>query len=340
MDAENRPAGDRLALMQALASAPHSFSFFQAVRLLECTFADKPRVGTSLRLADDPIRLGQQPELDFAPATLASFHPGAGASATPKLRVRFQGLTGPNGPLPLHLTEYVRDRMRNAGDTTLVDFLDLFHHRMLAMFYRAWADAQPAVSLDRADHDNFGRWIASLAGYGLRPLRGRDAVPDGAKLAAAGLLGRSIRHAEGLSTLLAGYFRVPAKVQEWYPHWLELPADSRTRIGAGQASARLGLTAVAGRRVWDCQSGFLVILGPLTLDQFKRFLPGQASMRSLKDWILNYCGFELICSVRLILLRDQVPAIRLGRQGQLGQTTWLGRWRRDTDADDLEMRVA
>ena len=339
MDAENRSTRDRVALMQALASAPHHYSFFQAVRLLECTFPDKPRVGTSLRLADDPFRLGQEPDLDFAPATLSAFRPSAGLVGLPQLLVRFQGLTGPNGPLPLHLTEYVRDRMRNAGDSTLVHFFNMFHHRLLSMFYRAWAEAQPTVSLDRADSDKFGRWVSSIAGYGMRPLQGRDKVPDSAKLAVAGLLARTVRNAEGLSALLADYFQVPAKLVEWHPHWLKLPEDAQTRIGLGQASACLGLTAVVGQRVWDCQSGFLVVLGPLRLDQFKRFLPGQDSMCSLKDWVLNYCGFELGCSVRLILLRDQVPTTRLGQQGALGRTTWLGRRPSWEDANDLELQV-
>ena len=117
------------------------------------------------------------------------------------------------------------------------------------------------------------------------------------------------------------------------------PEDAQTRFGLGQASNRLGLTAVVGQRVWDCQSSFQVVLGPLNLDQFKRFLPGEDSMRSLKDWVLNYCGFELGCSVRLILLRDQVPATRLGQQGALGRTAWLGRRPNWEDADDLELHV-
>ena len=62
-------------------------------------------------------------------------------------------------------------------------------------------------------------------------------------------------------------------------------------------------------------------------------------MASLRDWVLNYSGFGLGCTLRLVLQRDQVPSMRLGRQGQLGHTTWLGRRRTPTDADDLELQV-
>jgi predicted component of type VI protein secretion system len=44
----------------------------------------------------------------FAPAELAAWWPASGRPA--RLLVYFFGLLGPNGPLPLHLTEYARER--------------------------------------------------------------------------------------------------------------------------------------------------------------------------------------------------------------------------------------
>lgn len=345
MDPTDRTASRGVApvQVQALAQAPHQYSFYQAVRTLEAAYAHLPRAGTSLRLRDDPFRIGQEPDLDFAPATLSGFKAAAGASGRPKLLVRFQGLTGPNGPLPLHITEYARDRMRNSGDSTMVHFFDVFHHRLLGLFYRAWAEANPVACLDRPETDNFGRWVAALAGLGMKSLRHRDHVPDAAKLAATGLLARTVRNADGLATVLSSYFRVRARVNDWHPRWQVLPADARTGLGSSPANASLGRTAVVGRRVWDCQSNFQVILGPLPRDEFVRLLPGQPSMQRLRDWLLNYCGFELGCSVKLVLQRDEVPALRLGNPagaaGQLGWTTWLGQRKADTDADELELRV-
>jgi type VI secretion system protein ImpH len=343
MAAENRSAGRSVAVLQALQSAPHAYSFYQAVRLLECCFPALPRVGTSRRLRDDAFRIGQEPELDFAPATLSGFKAASGASGKPRVTVRFQGLMGPNGALPLHLTEYARDRLRNSGDPTLVHFLDVFHHRLLSLFYRAWAEAQPVVSLDRAasdfQADNFGRWTASLAGYGMKSLRGRDSVPDSAKLAGTGLFARNVRNADGLATIVADYFQVPARVQPWHPQWLRLSADNQSQLGFDPSKGRLGRSAVLGSRVWDCQSNFLLVLGPLSHEQFERFLPGQPSMQRLKDWVMNYCNFELGCRVRLVLKKDEVPAVRMGKAGQLGRTSWLGTRRSARDADDLELRV-
>ena len=152
-------------LLSKLREEPYKFDFYQAMRMLERVFDDAPGFGRSMRLSDDPVRLSQKPSLRFAPASLDEFSESEKGDYH-KLSVRFFGLGGPNGALPLHLTEYVRDRIRHHDDHTLASFLDVFHHRMLSLFYRAWADAQPTVHYDRADEDRFSVYIGSLIGTG------------------------------------------------------------------------------------------------------------------------------------------------------------------------------
>jgi type VI secretion system protein ImpH len=329
----------RQELLRRLADEPHKFDFFQAVRLLENAHPGLPRVGTSLRLRDDPIRFAQTPSLSFAPAALASFKPSDG-NAPPTLTQRFFGLFGANGPLPLHMTEYARKRARRMpSDRALVRFLDMFHHRLLSLLYRAWAEAQPAVSLDRPDNDPFSRWIGSLAGYGQPTLIGRDSVPDGARLAAVGILGRSVHGAEGLERILNDFFRVPVRVHQWQPHWMRLPEDAHSRIGLRNAPVALGQNAIVGAKVWDCQTRFRIEIGPLSLEQYQRFLPGGQSMRRLRDWVLNYVGHELSCEMHLLLRKDEVPPVRLGGTGALGWTSWLGTRRGEEPAGDLVLGI-
>jgi type VI secretion system protein ImpH len=330
----------RRHLLEELEHEPHAFGFFQAVRQLENAHPELPRIGTSLRLRDDPIRFAQSPSLSFAPATLARFSAG-GENGAPTLTQRFFGLFGANGPLPLHLTEFARERARRTpSDRALVRFLDMFHHRLLSLFYRAWAEAQPTVSLDRPQDDSFGRWVASVAGYGQASLRDRDAVPDGARLASAGILGRAVHGAEGFERMLNDFFRVPIRVLQWQPHWMRLPEDAHSRLGSRDAPARLGESAVAGSHVWDCHNRFRIEIGPLALADYQRFLPGGDSMKRLRDWVLSYVGHELSCEVRLILKKEEVPAMRLGgRDGALGWTSWVGPRRDAADAGDLCLRV-
>lgn len=337
MGAEMGHETDALTFLTALSQEPYRYDFYQTLRRLECLYRDKPRWGTALRPVDEPVRLGQEPDLAFAPAPLASLEFGR-EGAPPRLHVRLFGLLGPNGPLPIHLTEYTRHRLRQANDPTLSRFLDLLHHRFIALFYRAWAQAQPHVNRDRAGQDRYRSYIGTFVGIAPQALRDRDAVPDLARLFHAGTLVRQVRNAEGLSAVLRQFFGVAARVEEFVGHWLRLAPGDRTRLG--RSGGRLGEAAVAGGRVWDHQSKFRIHLGPLTLSQYQSFLPrtadGSASaLEELVDWVRFYLCFELDWDVRLHLRRDEVPPLMLGRVGRLGWTSWLGTRHATADAADL-----
>lgn len=338
MAGEARAAAPDLAWLAALEDEPYRFGFFVALRQLECTYRDRPRLGSATRPVDSPVRLGQEPSLDFPPATLASFHAGKGDDPH-RLLVRFLGLFGPNGPLPLHLTEYARDRLRNADDRTFTAFADVFHDRVLALFFRAWAASQPTVSLDRADDDRFGVHLASLFGLGMLELRDRDAWPDSAKLHYAGHLATQSRHPDGLASMVADYFGLPARVVELVGEWLVLAESTRLYLGTRRESGSLGQSTVIGARVWERQHKFRIVLGPVGLRDYTRLLPGGASLARLVALVRNYVGDQFGWDLQLVLRRDEVPPLRLGRLGQLGWTTWLHARKPTRDADDLLLQA-
>ena len=207
---------------------------------------------------------------------------------------------------------------------------------MALFFYRAWAEARPTVHHDRPEQDRFTAYVGSLSGHGMPGVAQRDAVPDHAKRFFVGHLARNPKNAEGLASIVEGFFRLPARVDQFVLGWLELPRDQRTVLGGEpRLSGVLGRGTVIGERVRDVQSRFRAVLGPMDLDRFCDFLPGGRSLDRLRDWVRNYVGFEFDWDVQLVLARDEVPGIRLGREGRLGWTTWLGARQAATDADDL-----
>ncbi|WP_342113463.1 type VI secretion system baseplate subunit TssG [Pseudoduganella sp. OTU4001] len=327
-----RDQANHLTLFRELEEKPYQYDYFQALRRVECLFPQLPRIGQALRPADEPLRLAQEAAVTFAPSTLSAFGTPPGAMA-PRLEVRFFGLLGPNGPLPLHLTEFVRGRAQHAADLAPSRFLDIFHHRFLAMFYRAWAQAQPTVSLDRPQQDRFAYYAGSLCGLGDASLRRRDPLPDFAKLYFGGLLARQVRHADGLAAILSGFFRVPVALEQNVGHWMALPEDGRTRLG--HAAAGLGCGAIVGRRVWDRQYKFRLHIGPLDRQQYEDFLPGGKALPKLAAWVRQYLCFEFEWDVRLALRRDAVPQAQLGQYGRLGWSAWLGGAARTSDAAEL-----
>ena len=322
---------DALKFFDELSAEPYRYDFYETLRRLECLYDSKPRWGQALRPIDEPVRLGQDPDLSFAPAPLASFERRDGRP--PRLQVRLFGLFGPNGPLPIHLTEYARERLQHAGDATFSRFLDIFHHRFLALFYRAWAQAQPHINRDRPKDDRFTVYIGAFVGMAPSSLRDRDTLPDLAKFFHVGALIRQVRNPEGLKHILEHFFRVPATIEEFVGHRMFLRASDRTVLGG--ESAQLGSGAVVGASVWDRQNKFRIHLGPLTLGQYESFLPGGATLGKLVDWVRLYFGFELDWDVRLQLKPEAVPRLALGTGQRLGFTTWLGHRESGTCADDL-----
>jgi type VI secretion system protein ImpH len=316
-----------------LGEAPWEFDLFQAMRLLEAAHPERARIGEARRPLDEAVRFAQEPSLAFAPSAVAAFEP-ATATRPPRLVQRVLGLFGPNGALPIHLTDWARDRERNHGDSAFVRFLDVFHHRMLSLFYRAWAQAQAAVSVDRPRQDFFGRRLAALCGLGAPSLRERDAVPDSVKLAHAGVFGRQVRNAECLQVVLADYFGVSVRIEEFVGHWLPIAPEQRSRLGVRGGFNRLGEDAVLGERTWHAQSRFRVVIGPLSFQDYERFLPRGRSARALHDLVKLYVGLEHSWEVKLVLKKEEVPLAWLGNSVWVGWSSWLGARLTDRDAAD------
>jgi len=314
---------------------PVTLSFFQAARRVECGFPGKPRLGCATRAADDPVQFCQEPSLGFATSTLQRYEALSKKTAKPRLVVNFLGLLGPQGPMPLHITDYVHNRQLNHDDPTLARFLDIFNHRMISLFYRAWASNRQTVSHDRPDEDRFADYIGSLFGIGCPTLRKRDAVSDLAKLHYAGHLACQTRHAEGLRAIIEGFFGIKTLIKEFVGHWITLPEQYRCRLGQSPETASMGVNAVVGTRVWDCQQKFRITMGPMNLLDYERMLPGTPSFTQLKAWVRNYVGDALGWELQLILKAPDVPAVRLGEAGRLGWTTWLKSQPFEHDVEDM-----
>lgn len=320
---------------ELVGDQPKEWNFFQLVRAIEARFPEHTRFGDSVRPTEELIRFGQRPKLDFPATMIDIYRRPKGREAAARLYVNFFGLFGPNGAMPLVFTEYAFCRNRHERDRVLTSFLDMFHHRMLSFYYRAWANSRQTVSFDCRE-DAFSRYIASLMGLGMDTLRDRGSVPDVAKLHYAGLFAGQTRHADGLRAILQQYFGVPAKIVEFEGQWVELPGSNCCRLGSDPANGSLGVSLIVGSRVWTRQQRFRIRLGSMGLSRYRQLLPGKASLRRLIDWVRLYVGLELTWDLQLVLRKEEVPPFKLGGIGsQLGLTTWLRTQSLEADADNL-----
>ncbi|WP_341679340.1 type VI secretion system baseplate subunit TssG [Niveibacterium sp. SC-1] len=321
---------------RAVCKAPHEFDLFQVLRWLDARAGAPEPLGRAHRPQEEPVRLRQEASMAFAPATLAQVQAPEGSK--PELSIYSFGLFGPNGPLPLHLTEYARERERFADDPAFAAFADLFHHRLILLFYRAWADAQATVSLDRVDErPRFDDYLACLLSRGLPAHQERDELGEHARFYQAAHLVRQARNPEGLQQILQRYFDVPVRIEENVLRWVELAPEHCFGLGLG--GSPLGQDSTLGVAVRDAQSHFRIVLGPLTQAEYRRFLPDGDRVPALRRWVQDYVGMELSWDVRLLLASDEVPQANLsgaqppGLALELGQ--WLGRRPEAAPAGDL-----
>ena len=315
---------------ERLKDDPQSHHIFLALRIIEAQYADKPRLGHSRRPREDAVRLGQEARMAFPPTTIRAFTPPGAKPGS--LINRFFGFFGPHGPLPIHLTDYARERQINNRDGTFVAFANMLTHRIMSLMYRAWVTGQPAVDFDRGADTQFERHIAALGGHHGANLRDRDAMPDMAKRHYAGILAGGTKNAEGLVAILSGFFRAPVRMDEFVGTWLDLEPDDQWELGKGGG---LGQTTSVGSRVWSRNAKFRLIIGPVSLAEYQRLLPGNPSMDRLAGVVRNYVGDALDYDVNVVLRGDQVPAAQLGADTRLGQTSWIGTRRTTADADEL-----
>ncbi len=329
-------------LVELLFQEAYRFDFFQAVRLLERLFPERQPIGRDANPGEEVVRLRALLSLSFPPSAIHAISPPRDGNDPALMTVAFMGLTGPLGVLPRHYTELLQDRVRQK-DQALRDFLDLFNHRLTSFFYRAWEKYHLPIVYEQAvarreGLDAFSHYLFDLIGLGTKGLRGRLDLDDETFLYYAGLFAQRPHSAGALAGILTDYFEVPVTVRQLVGAWLALDADKRCRLGMQDGNAGLGVSTVAGDRVWDQLAKFTVRVGPLTYAEFCRFLPAGEAFRQLVAMTRFYAGQEFDFDIQLILRAAEVPWCRLGGSGEqtprLGWSTWLKSVEFEHDVDD------
>ena len=347
-----------VSLLESLFAHAPTFDFFQATRMLERAAAERVPVGVEGPPHREAVRFRVHNTLTFPTATIQRLDAPASETALPIMTVNFLGLTGPSGVLPRHYTELL-ERMAREGDNpdryVLRDWLDLFNHRFIALFYRAWRKYRYWLAYDRGERpsgesDLFTHLLFSLIGLGTDGMRGRlrvtaaDAarpgerrvlsrIDDVALLHYAGHLAHQPANASALAGILEDYFQTPIQVLQLEGQWLQLTPENQSRLGELGHNNALGETTVAGTRVWDVESKITLRLGPLAYERFLSFLPDRSETTERKDFFLLaqlarfYVGPQFQLGIQLVVARDVVPECRLPESTadgpQLGWNTWL-----------------
>lgn len=318
--AKNKP------LNQILYDEPFRFEFFQAVRLLEKIYPEKKAVGREALPHEEIVRFRSHVMLDFPASQIHELKESVDEQTEEEkleMLINFMGVIGVSGVMPTHYTELTMNRIRY-GDKTFWDFTDIFTHRAASLFFRAWEKYRFPVSYERGD-DAFTEYLFDFAGLGTKGLRGRMHVEDESLLPYVGLITQKPHSATSLANIISDYFRVNAKLEQFFGQWIDLDKESITKLS--QANSSLGFDAIIGTRIWDQQSKFRLILGALSFNEFRAFLPNGTAHKPLNSIIRFMVNLEFDFDIQLVLKAKQVPSTilttRAKRRPMLGWTSWL-----------------
>lgn len=307
---------------EALDREHFGFSFFQAVRLLEELTPSAKPLGEATRPQEEAVNFCVRPGFAFPPSDIAGLVKER--ENTPvRMEVAFLGLIGPSGILPHWYNELARERNRQK-DFSLTAFLDIFHHRLLSLFYLAWKRYRFDASYRSECRDKLSRCLLSLLGLGTEALTERLGVHEEDLIYYGGLLSRTIPSAAALERVIAYFSGTPTTVEQFLPRQIQISPEDQTQFGV--ANSRLGVDALCGSWVWDRQSAFRVHLGPMGYGRFVSFLPTGRRSRTVFSIAQYATGIQYDCDLRVILRRTEVPSCVLGSQESrplLGWSTWI-----------------
>lgn len=356
------------AVVELLQQSPEHVPFFQAARLLERAAVLHNRLHPGSRVNDRAVGQFTPPGTEVMRfcAYLSLGFPGSEIIKIQQqtleqgrrwqLVVGFMGLTGSTGVLPFHYTEILFQRLK-LRDESLRDFLDIFNHRTISLFFQSSVKYRLPIAYERhkllqqrrEKLDTHTHAILSLLGLGTDHLLDQLKVHHETLVYFAGLLSQRTRPASGLSRLLTHYFDVPVEIQEFVGEWHDLIDDVRSRLPypghpLGQ-NACLGRSAILGGKGWFAQGKIRVVLGPLNHEQFRRFAPGTSTLRRLHELVQLYAGTELETDYVLRVARRHIPnriQLRQTAPPTIGWDTWLAsQVVADTaNEDTLDIRVS
>jgi type VI secretion system protein ImpH len=309
---------------------PGAYDFLDLMRRLEHLAGAKPRIGESGSAAEAVTTLGQQPHIDFPDTNVSRVETREDGRF--EVETRFLGMLGPQGALPLHTT-YEATHWANMRDVSFARFLDIFNNRFQQLFFRAWANARPAVQADRPAENQFLTYIGAMVGIGTPSMRGRGQLHEFSKLALAGLLAPSVKSASRIEGMLGWLFDADVEVQEFVGIWLPLEEREQAVLAAG--SCALGVDSIIGRSAYSLKDKFRIRLEVRDLNELETFLPDGVHFEPLADAIRFYLGDSFIYDVEFGLPESKTKPAQLGGFGRLGWTCWMGGRAGPKPASDL-----
>jgi type VI secretion system protein ImpH len=301
----------------------HSFTFFQAMRLLGLLCRDaglNPSTGTR-----EPVSIRVRPKLSLAfPAADVDRIEETGNQE----RTRFQvtanllGLYGTSSPLPTFYTEDLMDEAAMDESVTR-EFIDVINHRLFQLLYGCLCKYHQCLQIVEADSLQHAERLFCLLGIGEKKLRSEIPNPYGL-IRYVGLFTQMPRSALGLETLLTDALEgIPVTVIPCVERKAKIPDDQKLVMGS--PAHNLGVNCFLGEEIVDRMGKFRIRIGPLDIKEFQSFHPESDNYKTATFLTDMYILESLEYDLEIILAEGEAEKVCLGDpdRSRIGLNTWL-----------------
>ena len=321
MAAEKRK--QNTSVKRALFEKGYRFNFFKAVNLLE-RFAGGRAPGESLSAGKDPVRFKVLPGFAFAASDIAGIC--RSLDGKPEVTVNFLGLVGPKGVLPDWYNELAR-QLHVKKDHRLTDFLDIFHQRLISLFYLAWKKYRLAENYRPDGSDRISSSLAELVGMDSGELNRNPEFYRFSRerlIYFSGLVAHRVPTAFTLEAVVSHIMGAKVRIEQFVPRKIPVHENDRTLLG--RINGTLNKDAMCGGCIHDAGSFFTVRIGPLTWRKYLQFQPRGSNLSMICKLIERIAGMEYEFDIQLVIKGPDIPGLSLGgRSGEplLGRTMLL-----------------
>ncbi len=320
-------------IIDRLLEEGYKFNFYQAVRLLEGLQQNFSAPGGEGPPWEEGIRFQPNTSMSFPAADVQKVEHVELPELDEKIflmTVNFMGLYGVSAPTPVYFSEMICTA--DSDEDPLRSFLDIFNHRLISLFYRAWKKYRYHITFLADAGDPISGYLLSVCGLGIKTLRKTTELPVTNLIRYTGIISQRPPSAAALGGFLADYFEdIPVRVEQFILRWIRISEEYQNRLGKGTGNSKLGIDLYAGEWLKDRSGKFRIALGPLGLEQFENFLPGGAQFEILRQLTSLYAPDLLEFDIKLILKGEEIPNLWLAATGtaRLGYSSWLISRQRD-----------
>ncbi len=322
MGAKKRKPGT--SVKERLFEEYYKFSFFKAVDLLESIHPEKKPVGKTLDPHEEVVRFSVKPGFTF-PASDIEHLSHDDEQGPVNMNVTFMGLIGANGVLPRWYNELAVERNKYK-DYALTEFLDIFHHRLLSLFYMAWKKHRFPENYQPGAKDRLSNYLLSFTGLGTPGLSGRIGIPDESLSYFSGFLANAVPSASTIEAAVEYYAGARVRVDQFLDRMFPLEPEDQTQLGIRNIA--LGKDTICGDHVRENQTTFRINIGPMSYDDYLRFLPTGDLLNPTYSFVRYMVGIEYEFEIRIILDSEKIAPMVLGGEEtpaspRLGWSSWL-----------------